>query len=183
MLIFVIERAVVSLVKRKKSLEENLAKDYLHLAPHDIKARQDEINALNEENGRLVTQYRITQRTKIRRSLIMEDPTRRKFWGFLRKQIRRAGQITALRTDDGAMVFGQEEVEETVLNHFSNVFHGQRNPVEPDSTFVVDEVLAQEEIAGILAQEQIRNPPNTFEEEVCAPYSFSELNKNSLTFL
>ena len=69
------ERDVVSLLKRKKLLEETLARDFQNLAQHDIEVRQAAINALSVENRKLIAQYRLSQRTKLRRSLVKEDPT------------------------------------------------------------------------------------------------------------
>ena len=47
----------------------------------------------------------------------------------MKSQIKTAGGITAARSKAGQMVFSQEEIEEVVLEHFSDIFQAQGVPI------------------------------------------------------
>ena len=75
------------------------------------------------------------------------------------------------------MVFEQDEIEEAVLQHFSTIFQGTRVPV---STVIddVDQVeLALRDIDQILASDIPNVSENKFEDQICSPFSFVELDQ------
>ena len=75
------------------------------------------------------------------------------------------------------MVFEQHEIEEAVLNHFSAIFQGQRVPVymEQDTPSQVD--LAMQEIDQILSRDIPEVREDKFEDKVCSPFTFVELEQ------
>ena len=170
-------REVLSLIKRKNLL----SKEYNHSFPHHSRdeeiSRKKEIDDLKMQIKEKISVVKLKRRSRIRSRLLLGDPTRKKFWRFLKGQMKAAGSISALTNKSGKMVFDQDEIEEAVIEHFATVFEGQRAPVhvmEPPND-QVDIVLA--EIEEILGQSESSFAPDQFEEEVCKPYSYVELEQ------
>ena len=111
--------------------------------------------------------FRYRKKTKLRTRLLLSDPTRKKFWRFLKSQAMAAGTFTALRGADGGMVFEQPALEETVVGHFQKVFSGSRNPVFPPGEGY-NEIKSD-------GNTECSTDPIKFEEQICCPYSFCEL--------
>ena len=119
-----------------------------------------------------ITELKLQKRKKLRVKLLQADPTRRKFWRFLRQQTKSVGKISALM-DNNKMVFEQKEVEKVVMGHFSTRFEGKLDPIYPshaenlsldDSRFPQDVHTAKEDSLK-------------YESEVCSPYTFAELQE------
>ena len=158
-----------------------LSKEYNHSFPHHSQieetSRKKEIDDLKMQIKEKISVVKLKRRSRIRSKLLLGDPTRKKFWRFLKGQMKAAGSISALTNKSGKMVFDQDEIEEAVIEHFATVFEGQRAPVhvmEPPND-QVDIVLA--EIEEILGQSEPSFAPDQFEEEVCKPYSYVELEQ------
>ena len=75
------------------------------------------------------------------------------------------------------MVFRQDEIEEAVMDHFTEIFKGQRVPVfYPDEG--PDQVdIAMAEIEQILSQSPLNFEEKQFESEVCSPFTIAELDQ------
>ena len=76
------------------------------------------------------------------------------------------------------MVFEQGEIENAVLDHFTDIFKAQRVPVfdsNKHSTCQTD--LAIADIDKLLQGITIAFEPSTFEEQVCPPFTFNELEE------
>ena len=65
--------------------------------------------------------------------------------------------------------------KDQVMEHFSNIFAGQRIPVFESQEDQNEIDIVIDEIDDILNQSSSQFAPHTFEEEVCLEYSFSEL--------
>ena len=92
--------------------------------------------------------------------LLLADPTRRKFWRFLKSHMKGAGRITAVTNkDEQKLVFSQDEIEEEVLKHFRGIFSAStnRDTVSSDNHLVVE---AMTDIDTMLDGKGISNPPN-----------------------
>lgn len=74
------------------------------------------------------------------------------------------------------MVFEQSEIESVVLEHFSTVFDGKRVPVYADSEPVDQVELALHEIDQLLLGMPQGYKEDEFEEIVCSPFTFNELD-------
>ena len=122
-----------------------------------------------------IVKYKIQKRNRLRRNLLLADPTRRKFWRFLKGQLKGAGNITAATDATGNMVFGQEQIEDVVLQHFKNIFKGSRVPIPPYTLEQTQVDEAINEIDAMLNEDPIPISHTKFENEVCAPYTFSEV--------
>ena len=133
-----------------------------------------QIEALRIEIRTNIADYKLQKRRKLRFNHLRTDPNRRKFWRFLKHQIKSASQITAALKDD-KIVFEQSEIEDTILDHFSKIFDGKRQasvlpPPERDPV-----QMAIDEIDQILDKEY--HESTKFESLVCAPYTMLELEQ------
>ena len=73
------------------------------------------------------------------------------------------------------MVFEQSEIESAVLDHFASIFDGKRVPVYADPEPVDQVELALHEIDQLLLGMPAGYKEDEFEELVCSPFSFNEL--------
>ena len=157
---------IISMIKTKSSLllqlrmgssssslqHERLLKEY-----KEIKEKLD-----NE-----ILSYKIKKRSAIRSKLLLKDPNRKSFWRFVRGQMAAVGVITALRNKEGEMVFDKDGIQDVVMNHFSDIFCGQQVPV-----YESDNDTSNEE----LPSGERKYDSEHFEDVVCAPYSYMELD-------
>ena len=152
---------------------------------HEAVARADmleserllgELQALKEQVKESIAEVKLGYRTKLRNKLLTADPTRKKFWRFLRSQMKVSGEVSALKNKEDRMVFEQSEIEEAVLEHFGEIFKGQRHPVYANPPPVDQVQICLDEMEQLLLQEPPNFQPDQFEQEVCSPYSFLELD-------
>ena len=118
---------------------------------------------------------RLHRRSRLRSKLLLADPTRKKFWRFLKGQIKAAGQISALTNKEKKMVFEQHEVEDAALDHFATIFQGQRVPIYLQDDKIDQIELTLLELDQILGDSPTKFEPAQFEQEVCSNYSLHEL--------
>ena len=98
-------------------------------------------------------EVKLGQRQKLRNKLLSADPTRKKFWRFLKSQLKAAGNITALKNKEDKMVFEQSEIEAAVLEHFEVIFKGQRHPVYMEQAPIDHVQLCMDELDQLLGHE------------------------------
>ena len=118
----------------------------------------------------------LKKRAHLRGRVLAADPTRRKFWRFLKQQFKSAGKITAVKTSSGEMKFDQNEIEDVILDHFSEVFSASPVPnnIHEDTASQVKQSL--ESLDQLLDDSEADAPEtNKYEDIVCAPYTFTEL--------
>ena len=68
---------------------------------------QDELQKLKDQVNDSIASIRLGRRQRLRNTLLKADPTRKKFWRFLKGQMKTAGNITALNNKEGKMFFEQ----------------------------------------------------------------------------
>ena len=124
-----------------------------------------------------IHKHKVKKRHRIRSKILKNDPSRKKFWSFLKNQMKTAGNITACYDTEGKVMFGQEDIEEAVIGHFQQIFNGQRTPVynnEANENEIIDEV-----IHGIdeILEPHSNVPENKYEANVCAPITMTELDE------
>ena len=164
-------RSIINKIRMKNLL----ARQVDSAAVHD-EGLESQLRQLKAEIKDDLAGLKLHHRHNLRSRILRNDPCRKKFWRFLKSQIRGAGNITAAYDTAGKMVFEQSEIEEAVLSHFATIFHGQRVPIHPvhvDHPTQTD--LAVSEMEGILLNDTPSFQPDTFEEQVCPPYTFTEL--------
>ena len=144
-----------------------------------------QVNELEQELAHLKVGLRdalaglkLDQRNRLRSRLLLKDPTRKRFWRFLKSQIKSAGNISAAYDKSGKMVFEQAEVEEVILDHFTEIFKAQRVPVYMGSADQDQTQLAISELEEMISKEETMSfDPTKFEDDVCPLYTFEELGQ------
>ena len=124
-----------------------------------------------------IQKHKLKKRHRIRSIVLKKDPSRKKFWSFLKNQMKAAGNISACYDNEGKVVFGQEDIEEVVIGHFQKTFNGQRTPVyntEANDQDIIDEVI-HEKNENLEPQNNV--PENKYEADVCAPITMTELEE------
>ena len=169
-------KSIITKIKHKNSLASSLALANLHPLSHDIPAMQHELGVLKAEIRDLICKNRLKRRHHLRSKILAADPTRRRFWRFLKNQIKTAGAITAVYDKTGKMVFEQDEIEESVLYHFGKAFAGQTCPVPPVTPPSSQVTLSISEMTEIIGKSTETFSPDHFEDRICLPYSFNELD-------
>ena len=164
------------MIRKKNSLTRKLNSSADLSQPEVILVRQ-EIDNLKAQVKEKISVIKLHRRSKLRSKLLLKDPTRRRFWRFLKGQMKAAGKITALTNKAGQMVFEQEDIEEAVLAHFENIFEGKRVPIYPADPCEDQVQLALADIEQILGQTEAVFAPDHFEDQVCRPYSSVELDQ------
>ena len=158
---------IVSMITAKNGLLSALRT----CAPQSILEQRNlklKLNKIKEELGNELLAHKIRKRSALRSKLMLKDPNRKKFWRFVRGQMTAASNITALRNKEGEIVFDQHEIKDVVMDHFSDIFCGQKIPV-----YERDGELATED----LPEGERKFNSEHFEDIVCAPYSYSELDE------
>ena len=170
-------RFVISKIKTKNDLVRALNQARHQATPLEVDCMQRKIDSMKAEIKDLISDVKLRRRSHIRTKLLRDDPTRKKFWRFLKNQIKTAGTISACYDNSGKMVFEQPEIEEAVLGHFTKIFSGQRHPVFPTEVPANQVELTLQEIDQILNVNAVSFQPDHFESKVCSPYSFVELDQ------
>ena len=166
---------VIELLRAKNKISHDLH----HADPNsaDTERLHDQLEAMKVQIKDLILEVRLGRRQRLRNKLLKADPTRRLFWKFLKNQIKAAGNITAINDKSGKMVFDQEEIEEVILLHFENVFKGKRHPIHAKDATINQEEICLSELEAILHSSLPTTDPLKFEDEVCSPYTFLELDE------
>ena len=170
-------RPIISKIKNKNDLVRALQQARQTAPPHEIACMQREVDAMKADIKDLISDVKLKRRHHIRTKVLRADPTRKKFWRFLKNQIKSAGTISACNDKTGKMVFEQADIEEAVLEHFAQIFSGQRHPVYPVEAPASQIDLTILELDQILDAAAVSFQPDHFESKVCSPYSFVELGQ------
>ena len=163
--------SILDKIRRKNLLARQLGSSADRGEDLEVQLRQLKAEIRDDLAG-----MKLRRRHHLRSRVLRDDPCRKKFWRFLKSQIRGAGNITAAYDKTGKMVFEQSEIEEAVLSHFATIFQGQRVPIYPlhaDAPTQTD--LAIDEMESILRNDAPSFRADTFEQQVCSPYTFTEL--------
>lgn len=168
---------VIGLIKEKNVLARRLRDSPPDILDTQHQQLKDKLDSLRIEIRDSISRFKLQRRSNLRSKLLLADPTRKKFWRFLKGQIRSAGQVSALTNKAGEMVFDQSQIEDAVLEHFEQIFQAKRVPVYPVPAPVDQVAVVCQEIEQMLCEDCPIFPSNHFEEEVCTPYSFVELTQ------
>ena len=166
---------LIEKLRRKKIISSRISTLCVHDPQNpDIETLKNDLVTLKADIKDAVCDIKLKRRHKLRNKTLRKDPTRKKFWKFLKSQTSSAGHISAIYTD-GRIVFTQVEIEEAILCHFSKIFRGQRHPVFIGSPPHDQLVLCAQELDGILLAGPPSFEPTQFESVVCQPFLFTEL--------
>ena len=168
-------RFIILKIKAKNALARSLHHAQHHTSPQTAQI-QKELEMMKAEIRDLVSDVRLQRRQRLRSRLLRADPSRKQFWRFLKSQINSAGTISGAYNKTGQMVFDQSQIEDAVMSHFENIFLGKRCPVFPNESPPDQIELSLIEIDQILGQSSNSFKVDQFEDKVCSPYSFLELD-------
>ena len=172
---------LVNTIRRKNRLSNQLANERAALNSEQVAMKEEQVRQLKDDIRDAIATIKLKRRQTLRSKTLRADPSRRKFWRFLKSQIKSAGVITATYDCSGQMVFEQSEIEEAILSHFSKIFKAQRVPIYPVSPHLPSQAdLAMSEMEAIINNDLPSFPSNLFEEDICSPYTFIELEKELL---
>ena len=168
---------VIILIKAKTALAQDLHRAQLNSNPAEAQRLQQEFDSLKAKIRDSIADVKLQRRHRLRTKLLKADPSRKKFWSFLKSQIKAAGNISAVYDTANKVVFAQEEIEEAVLNHFGKIFKGQRVPVYSADVSISQVDLAIQELDLLIGQGDPTVEHDQYEEAVCSPYTFLELDQ------
>ena len=167
---------VINLIRAKNDLAKSVVSARLTSSPEHVELLEHQLDSMKADVRDALAGVKLQRRHHLRSKVLRADPSRKKFWRFLKSQIKSAGSITAAYNKTGNMVFDQTEIEEAVLDHFEKIFVGQRIPVFSSSSVPSTQVeLALSEMEQILNMDTPSFEPTMFQEQVCPPYTFTEL--------
>ena len=159
---------VISLIRRKNECSRLYNEVVASANLLETERLRCELQTLKDKVKESIMEVKLGQRQKLRNKLLSADPTRKKFWRFLKSQLKAAGNITALKNKENQMVFEQSEIEAAVLEHFEVIFKGQRHPVYVEQAPIDHVQLCIDEIDQLLGHESeaIKYAPDQFEQDV-----------------
>ena len=166
---------LINKIKVKNELSRSL--QHAHLRHQPTHALQDQINALKDDIRDTLSDLKLQRRHHIRSKTLRADPSRKKFWRFLKNQTKLAGNITGAYDVEGKMVFQQDDIEKAILDHFGKAFLGQRIPVYANQENNDHVSLSISDLENLINSDQLEIPEDKFESQVCSPYTFIELER------
>ena len=171
--------SVIKLIRTKNDLARNLTAERASSSLDQIDELEQHLVQLKAEVKDALAGVKLQQRHHLRSKVLRADPSRKKFWRFLKSQIKNAGSITAANNSSGKMVFEQSEIEDAVLDHLTQIFEAQRVPVFSSSTDQTNQTeLALSDIEMILSKNTPSFDSHAFEDQVCLPFTLTELEQD-----
>ena len=168
---------VIELIKTKNSFNKRYHNALMNSSSEVAETALKELKEMKILVKEKISEVNNNRRNHLRSKTLKADPSRKRFWRFLKSQIKSAGSISAIYDKEGQMVFDQTEIEEAILHHFSNVFQGKRHPC-PEAVHTPSQLeAALAEYDQALGQHQPVFHATKFQEEVCPSYTFIELDE------
>ena len=164
---------IIKAIKEKNQLAEHINYGFYD---HDVILLNNKRKELAESKQKIrqsISAILLRKRAKLRSKLLLADPSKRRFWRFLKNHMKSAGIITAAKDSKGNMVFNQNEIEDVVLEHFKNIFDGSPVPVytseNEDASTLRDDHITQciQEIDDILEDTPQNLPLDNFDHLTC----------------
>ena len=89
-------KTIRSKIRQKGEVAKALHKATLDGDLDNIRKYQGEIDLLKENISNGISNMRLRKRTRLRAKLLKDDPSRRKFWKFIKSQAKNVGRISGL---------------------------------------------------------------------------------------
>ena len=89
-------KEIVDKIQAKNRLARTLHAASFQLNSQDVHNLQLDLDAQKQEIRDCISDLKIRKRQRLRSKLLRADPSRKRFWRFLKSQIKGAGQISAL---------------------------------------------------------------------------------------
>ena len=165
------------MIQTKNTLAKSISSQRDSLPTRSVEKMELELDHLKADIKDALSGLKLQQRHHLRSRLLLADPTRKRFWRFLKSQIKSVGSITAVYDNSGKMVFEQDEIEAAVLDNFTQIFKAQRIPVFATPIPQDQTQLAINDLEEILSKNTVSFESTKFEEDVCSLYTFTELGQ------
>ena len=169
-------RHLVDMIQEKNHLARQVHADVRGGAANILEMK-DDLAKLKLDIQDAFMDIKLQKRARLRTRLLLADPSRKRFWRFLKNQIKSAGTITAAYDSTGKMVFQQSEIEDAVVDYFSNIFSAQKSPVYSSHDHPDMVALSLEDINNMLAHSPLDCSENQFKDDVCPPFTLAELTQ------
>ena len=170
--------SIVEKIKNKNNYAKIVRSARLNYSSGQIKIMEHRLNEMRQEIKNSISDHKLTKKKRLRSKILLADPTRRKFWRFIKHLGETSSNITALYDENENMVFNIDEIEDVILKHFNLRFAGQLEPPITDKSYLQDHTnVARNEMIELITDDRDAYDPNTFELEVCKPYTFTELEE------
>ena len=156
-------REVVASIREKGDLARQISSGVFDEEPSIFQQKVQELRRMKIDVDTKLANIKLRKRTKLRTKLLLADPSRKKFWRFLKAQMKGAGNISAVTSSEtGDLEFEQHEIEREVLKHFSSMFNASSVPVPNTSTPEEDDQVSKaiDEIEKMLGRETASHPPD-----------------------
>ena len=143
---------------------------------------EKELDDQKEKVKLLLIDNKLERIGRIRSTLITNDPTKKKFWRFVKNKLVSSGNITAVYDKNGKPVYEQEEIEEAVLWKFTQIFKGQRTVVFKPGETCEHDIIGKNDLKKSWAIDAKDIVINKYEDEICSKISSYEYEglKNNL---
>ena len=168
--------SVIKLIKTRNETSKLLQQAFRDSDQPEIDSLSNHVQVLKTKIKTKICELKLNRRHRLRSKILRADPSRKKFWSFLRNQMKAAGAITGCYDKTGKIVFNQDEIEDAVLDNFTDVFTGQRVPVYGADSQTDQLSLAYNDLQHILGKACHEVPPDKFEQRICSPISSTELD-------
>ena len=105
-------RHLIQLIQTKKEIMTRIRCTSASGDTENVDELEADLDKIKSEIRDSKADFMLQRRNRLRSKLLLADPTRKKFWRFLKSQIKAAGNITALKNKDDVMVFEQVAIED-----------------------------------------------------------------------
>ena len=89
-------KSIITLIKTKNHLARSISSAKLQSSHQEIATLLQQLETLKANIKASISDHKLQKRRNLRSKLLLADPTRRRFWRFLKSQIKSAGRISAL---------------------------------------------------------------------------------------
>ena len=87
---------IIDKIREKENISKELHEAYTNKDVDKVKDLEKEFDKVKQEVSDSISKGRLRLRNKLRARLLTKDPNRKKFWRFIKTQIKRAGHIAAI---------------------------------------------------------------------------------------
>ena len=166
---------ILKLIKIKNEIEELYQTALVGTIPEEIERLSSELKKIKADLQLKISKMKLKQRNYKRNNLLKNDPTRKKFWSFLRTRFKKTGSLSGCYDKHGKRVFKQEEIEAAIVDHFTDIFKGRKEPPSSDSLGSHSENNVTNEEYEALCGDEEKRCSNEFEKYVCSSMTITEL--------
>ena len=89
-------KTIINLIKTKNQLAQSIPTSRLQSSHQEMTKLLQQLETLKATIKNSISDHKLQKRRNLRSKLLIADPTRRRFWRFLKSQIKSAGSISAI---------------------------------------------------------------------------------------